>query len=85
MPIMPIILNSTTKYFATRQQCERNPLLCFNSNTENFYIVDRCIYANNNKKEVYCCVSMAKMVKLRRKIVTLYEQYIFLYMSEKWG
>jgi hypothetical protein len=83
--LIPIILNNSKKHFAARQQCERNPLLSFHSNTEHFYIVDRCIYAKNNKKKRYCYVSMAKMVNWARNILTLYVQYIVFYMSDNQG
>jgi len=37
---MLITVNSSTKYFAARQECKRHPMLPFHGNIEHFYTVN---------------------------------------------
>ena len=43
------IVDSSTKYFAARRQCQGSPLLRFHGNTHWFYIVDNYMYLNSTK------------------------------------
>jgi len=54
--------NSSTEYTIASEQRKGNPFFHFCGNTEHFYIVNSYIYADNNKKKMYCCVSMATVV-----------------------
>jgi len=54
--------NSSTKYAKASEQRKGKPFFHFCGNTEHFYIVNSYIYTDNNKKETYCCVSMATEV-----------------------
>jgi hypothetical protein len=74
-----IIVNSSAKYFVTLQQWKCNPLLAFDSDTENFYMVDRYICDTNNKEETYCCVSMATTFTRTRRNLTLYVHFLSCY------
>jgi heptaprenylglyceryl phosphate synthase len=49
--VILVIVNSSSKYFAARQQREGKTLLQSYGNTEHFYIVDSYLYAKNNKRE----------------------------------
>jgi len=43
------IVDSSTKYFAARRQCQGRPLLSFHGNTYSFYIVDNYMYVGSRK------------------------------------
>ena len=59
-------------FFLDRQQCEGKPLLHFYGNLEDFNTFYIYIKTKNNKREKYCCGSMATMVTRTRHDVTLY-------------
>ena len=78
------IVDSSTKYFVARQQCERNPLLRFHGNRALFCIFDSSIYVNNNTKGVYCCVSTAKLVPRTLRNLTLYAYRLCCWLWRRW-
>ena len=66
-----IAFNCNMKCFVAGRQCKGNLLLHFQGITEKFYIVHNYIYANNNLNGMYCCLSVATIVKRKCHNVTL--------------
>jgi len=58
------IVDSSAKYFVSRQQCKGNPLLHFHGNTEHLILLTAVriiLYLDNSAKGTHCCISMATL------------------------
>ena len=55
------IVDSKTIHCVARQQCKDNPYLHFSGNTEEFSVIHRYIWVNN-QNGMYCCVSKPTVV-----------------------